>query len=61
MKDHSIYVYQDRYTTSIVEKYLYTATVKSSTKFYNTTFPYDMIFKKYDASIRDEQFDKLTR
>ena len=34
MKDHSISVYQDRYDTSIVAKYMYTATVKTSTKFY---------------------------
>ena len=30
MKDHSIYLYQARYATSIVEKYLDTATVKVS-------------------------------
>ena len=46
MKDHSIFVNQDRYATSIVAKYLDTATVKVSTKFYNTTFPADMIFTK---------------
>ena len=34
MKDHSIYVDQDRYDTSIVAKYLDTATFKSSTKLY---------------------------
>ena len=28
IKDHSISVYHDRYATSIVEKYLYTATIK---------------------------------
>ena len=38
MKDHSISVYQARYATSIVAKYLDTATFKASTKFYNTTF-----------------------
>ena len=46
LKDHSISVDQARYATSIVEKYLDTATVKVSTKFYKTTFPADMIFKK---------------
>ena len=61
MKYHSIYVDQARYSTSIVAKYLDNATVKSSTKFYNTTFPYDMIFTKADASISDEQVEKLTR
>ena len=33
MKDHSISVDQDKYATSIVAKYLDTATVKASTKF----------------------------
>ena len=38
MKDHSISVDQDRYATSIDEKYLDTDTVKLSTQFYKTTF-----------------------
>ena len=46
MKDHSISVDQARYDTSFVGKYLDTATVKVSTIFYTTTFPYDMIFTK---------------
>ena len=45
-KDHYISVDQARYATSIVEKYLDTATVKVSTKFYKTTLPADMIFTK---------------
>ena len=49
MKDHSISIDQDRYATSVVGKYLYTATVKAGTKFYNTTLPSDMIFTKVDA------------
>ena len=53
MKDHSISVDHDRYATSIVAKYLYTATSKASTKFYRTTLPYDMIFIKADASTSD--------
>ena len=61
MKDHSISVDQDRYATSIVPKQLDTATVKTSTKFYKTTFPYDMIFTKDDTSTSDEQVEKLTR
>ena len=61
MKDHFISVDQDRYATSIVEKYLYTATVNVSTKFYNTTFLADMIFTKEDVSTSDEQVEKLTR
>ena len=55
MKDHSISVDQTRYYTSIVAKYLDTAIVKASTKFYKTTLPYDTIFKKYDTSTSDEQ------
>ena len=61
IKDHSISVDQDIYATSIVVKYLYTATVKKSTKFYNTTLPYDMIFTKDDVFTSDEQVDKLSR
>ena len=61
MKDHSIYVDQARYATFIVAKYLDTATVKASTKFYKTTFPYDMIFTKYYTSTSDEQVEKLIR
>ena len=38
-----------------------TATVKSSTEFYKTTFPSDVIFTKADASTSDEQVEKLTR
>ena len=46
LKDHSIYVDQARYATSIVAKYLDTATFKVSTNFYKTTLPADMIFTK---------------
>ena len=61
LKDHSISVDQARYATYIVEKYLDTATVKVSNKFYNTTLPSDMIFTKQDVSTSDEQVEKLTR
>ena len=61
MKDHYISVYQARYATYIVEKYLDTVTVKTSAKFYKTTYPYDMIFTKSYAAISDEKFGKLTR
>ena len=61
MKDHSISVDQARYATSIVAKYLDTATVKVSTKFYNTTLSDDMIFTREDVSISDEQVENLTR
>ena len=61
IKAHSISVDQYRYATSIVAKYLDTVTVKSSTNFYKTTFPSDMIFTRDDASTSDEQVEKLTR
>ena len=61
MKDHSIYVDQDRYFTSTVTKYLDAATVKVITKFYNTTFPADVIYTKEDVSTSDEQVENLTR
>ena len=58
MKDHSISEDQDIYATSIVVKYLDNATVKVSTKFYNTTLPADMIFTKEDVSTSYEQLYK---
>ena len=61
LKDHSISVDQARYATSVVAKYLDTATVKVSNKFYKTTLPADMIFKKEYVSTSDEQVEKLTR
>ena len=60
LKDHSISVDQARYATSIVEKYLDTATVKAIAIFYKITFPYDMIFTKHYTSNSDEQIEKLT-
>ena len=51
MKYHSISVDQDIYATYIVEKYLDTAKVKASTKFYKTTLTSDRIFTKYGTSI----------
>ena len=61
MNDHSIYVNQAGYDTSIVTKYLDTATVKASTKFYKTTLSSDIIFTKSDASTSDKQVDKFNR
>ena len=61
LKDNFISVDQARYATSIVAKYLDTAIFKVSTKFYKTTLPSDMIFKKEDVSNSDEQVEKLTR
>ena len=60
MKGPSISVDQARYATSIIEKYLDTATVKVIIKFYKTTFPADMIFTKEDVSNSYEQVEKLT-
>ena len=60
MKDHSISVYQARYATYIVAKYLETDNVNTSTNFYNTHFLSDMIFTKDDSSTSDEQVEKLT-
>ena len=61
IKDHSISLYQARYATSVFYKYLYTVTGKTSTKFYNTIFPSDIIFTKADTYTSDEQVEKLTR
>ena len=61
IKDHYISLDQAIYTTSIVAKYLDTATVNTSTKFYNTTLPSDMIFTKDDISNSDDRVEKLTR
>ena len=61
MKNHYIPVDHARYSTSIVAKYLDNDTVKTSIKFYNTTFPSDMIFTKTDAYTSDDKVDKLTR
>ena len=54
MKDHSISVDQDRYSNSILDKYLDTATVKKSTNVYNSTFPYDIISTQDYLSTSDE-------
>ena len=61
LKDHSISVDQDRYATSIVAKYLGTATVKVRKKFYKTALPDDMIFTKEDFSTSDEQIERMAR
>ena len=61
MKDNSISVEQARYDTSIVSKYLDTATVKASEKFNKTKLPSDMIFTKDDTFTSDEQVEKSNR
>ena len=60
MKDHSISGDQARYATSIVSKYLDTVTFKTSAKFFNTTFPSDIIFTKSDVSTSDKQVEKFS-
>ena len=45
----------------LLQKYLDTATVKVSNKFYKTKLPADMIFTKEYVSTSDEQVEKLTR
>ena len=61
MRDHSILLDQARYATSVVAKYLDTATVNTSTNFYKTTLPSDMIFAIIDPSTSDKQVEKLNR
>ena len=61
MNVHSISVYQDSYDTSIVANYLDNATFKTSTQFYNTTFPSGMLLTKAGSSTSDEQVENLTR
>ena len=46
LEDHSISVDPARYSTSVVAKYLDTATFKKGTNFYKSTLPSDMIFTK---------------
>ena len=55
LKDYFISLDQARYATSIVAKYLDTATVKVSNKIYKTKLPAEMIFTKEDVSTSDEQ------
>ena len=61
IKYHSISVDHARYATYIVAKYLDNATFTISTKFYNNTFPSDMIFTETDASTSDKKVEKLKR
>ena len=54
MKDYYISMDQARYATSIVTKYLDTATFKASKNFNKTTIPSDMILTKEYVSTSDE-------
>ena len=44
-----------------MDNYLYTAIVKKSKNIYKIAFPSDMIFTKDDASISDDQVEKLSK
>ena len=61
MKDYYISVDQDRYSTSIVAKYLDTATVKASRNNFKTILPSNIIFTKANVHINDENVENLTR
>ena len=61
MNYYAVSEYWARYATSIVAKYLDNVIVKTSTKFYNTTFSYYMIFTKADTNTSYDQVEKLTR
>ena len=61
MKNNSVSIDQARYSTSVVEKYLDTATVKTSKNIYKTAFPSDIIFTKADLYASDDQIERLTR
>ena len=50
IKCYYISMDQARYGTSVVEKYLGTATIKENSKFHKTTLPNDMIFTKEYSS-----------
>ena len=54
MKNHYISIDQAIYDTSVVAKYLDTVKFKTSTNFYKSLFPSDMIFTKSDTSTSDE-------
>ena len=55
LKDNSISLDQARYATSVVEKYLDTATIKENSRFHKTNLPHDIILTKEDASTSDKQ------
>ena len=61
MKYHYIYVYQARYASSIVAKYLDTATVNTSTNVYKTTLTSGVIFTKADTSTSNNHIERFTR
>ena len=46
LKEYLISVYQARYSTADVSKYLDTATIKENSKFHETSLPHYMVFTK---------------
>ena len=50
LMDHYISMYQAKYDTSVVAKYLDNSKIKENSKFHNTTLHHDIIFTKEDAS-----------
>ena len=61
LEDHSISVDQARCDSSIVEKYLDSATIKETSKLYKTTLTHDMIFTKEYDSTSDKQVELISR
>ena len=61
LEDHSISVDQARCDSSIVEKYLDSATIKETSKLYKTTLTHDMIFNNEDTSTSNIQVEVLSR
>ena len=61
LKDYSISVYQARYVTAVVSKYLDTYTIKENPKLHKTTLLSYMVFTKEYSSTSDEQVEPLYR
>ena len=61
LKDHSISVDKSRCATSIIKKYIETATIKENSKFHETTLPHEMIFTREDASNINKQVEVIYR
>ena len=61
LKNHSISVYQDRYSTYVIANYLDTATIKENSKSNNTILSHYMIFTKEGASTSIEQVEVFYR
>ena len=60
MNDRFISVYQAIYATSVVDKYMGTTTINTSTKFYIISL-FHPIFTKAGEYSSDNQLEKLTK